>query len=568
MRNAGSFMTAWRRALVLVGIVWCLYLFTTTRSTLWNRDEARYATAVLEMVDSGNYLYPTFNHELRPHKPILIYWLMSVSVRAFGPTELAVRCVATVCVAASCLMVFVIGRHLFSSRSGRWAAAILGTSPLVMVSGTAATTDAALMAAILATLVPFVWAYTDGSRWWHAPCTGAGIGAALLIKGPVGLLVPVLSMIVTTVLARGRSRLGREFRTNLAIASGIGLTLFLAWAIPANAATGGEYARAGFVEGLSRRIFSAMEGHGGDSLSYILYLPYYLVVVSLASFPWVGFLPSAVSALAGARITRRPRHDETDWARSGEGIRILLGGMIVPTLVLMTLPATKMPHYVLPVFPWLALMLAGALETAASGDASRRDRAWLRHGVWVYGLVAITVGVAVMAVPLRLPDFAPAREPLIIAGAVVLAGVPGVVTAQWRGRFRRAARIVLYGTLLWLVVVAALVLPALESITKMEPRLARAVAIQIEAETPVAQYGWYEPALHFYLGGRPIERIYSPRHLLRWAREPGPGLIVITRRALDEVELHDGPVGLREIGSERGISHVDGRRLELVALLR
>lgn len=134
MRYAGSHMTAWRRVLLLVGTLWCIYLFTATRSTLWNRDEARYATAVLEMVDSGNYLFPTFNHELRPHKPILIYWLMSVPVRVFGPTELTVRLVATLCVAASCLMVFAIGRHLFSSWSGRWAAAILATSPLVMLS--------------------------------------------------------------------------------------------------------------------------------------------------------------------------------------------------------------------------------------------------------------------------------------------------------------------------------------------------------------------------------------------------------------------------------------------------
>jgi hypothetical protein len=150
----------------------------------------------------------------------------------------------------------------------------------------------------------------------------------------------------------------------------------------------------------------------------------------------------------------------------------------------------------------------------------------------------------------------------------VMAGAIAAVYTQWQGRFRRAARLVLYGTLLWLVVVAVVVLPALESITKPEPRLVSAVTGFIEAGTPVAQYGWYEPSLHFYLGGRPIKRICSSERLFRWVREPGPGLVVTTRFALDEVELHHGSLGLREIGSERGISHVDGRRLELVALLR
>jgi len=568
VRYAGLQMTAWRRALLLVGILWSIYLFSATRSTLWNRDEARYATAAVEMVGSGNYLYPTFNHELRPHKPILIYWLMSVPVRIFGPTELAVRLPATLCMAASCLMVFAIGRHLFSSRSGRWAAAILATSPLVMISGMAATTDAALMAAILSTLVPFVWAYTDGSRWWHVPVMGTGIGAALLIKGPIGFLVPVLSMITTWVLARGQSRLDRQARINLAIASGIGISLFLAWAIPANLATGGAYGRIGLVGGLSRRVFTAMEGHGGGSLAYLLYLPYYLGVVCLASFPWLVFLPGAARALARGRIAGHPGGEEDDWARSGPGIRTLLGGMILPIIALMTLFATKLPHYILPVFPWLALMEAGALDAAGHGAGSLGGRAWNRLGAWGYGLVAIAVGATLLVGPLRLPELAPARVPLSIAGLVVMVGAIAVVVAQWKCRFHRTAQIVLCGTVLWLVVISVAVLPALESITKLEPQLVNTVEGFIEADTPVAQYGWYEPSLHFYLGGRPVERIISSDRLFQWAREPGLGLIVTTRLALDEVELNHEPLGLREIGSEHGISHVDGRRLELVALLR
>ena len=242
--------------------------------------------------------------------------------------------------------------------------------------------------------------------------------------------------------------------------------------------------------------------------------------------------------------------------------------MILPTLAMMTLVATKLPHYVLPVFPWLALMHAGALETASSGAASRRDSAWLRCGVWPYGLVAVAVGVTFLAGSLRQPDLASARWPLFIAGSVVLAGAVTVVIVQWWGRFRRAAGVLLFGTLAWWVIVAVLVLPALESIVKPDTRLARTVADYIDADTPVALHGWYEPALHFYLGGRPIEHISSSRHLVRWAREPGPGLIITTRSALDEVELDHRPVWLREIGSERGISHVDGRRIELVALLR
>lgn len=145
----------------------------------------------------------------------------------------------------------------------------------------------------------------------------------------------------------------------------------------------------GLVGELSRRVFTAMEGHGGGSLAYLLYLPYYLGVVCLASFPWLVFLPGAARALAGGRIVGHRGADGEDWARSGPGIRTLLGGMILPTIALMTLFATKVPHYILPVFPWLALMEAGALQATPHGAAYQRDRACLRHGVWGYGLVAL-----------------------------------------------------------------------------------------------------------------------------------------------------------------------------------
>ena len=80
----------WAIAAVLLGIL-ALASWLTTRSTLWDRDEPRFAQAAVEMVQSGQLLFPTFNGELRPDKPILIYWLMAIPVSLFGVSEWAVR---------------------------------------------------------------------------------------------------------------------------------------------------------------------------------------------------------------------------------------------------------------------------------------------------------------------------------------------------------------------------------------------------------------------------------------------------------------------------------------------
>jgi len=142
----GSAWTSWRGAIVIAVGILAGYLFITTRSTLWDRDEPRFSRATVEMVESGNYLYPTFNGNLRPDKPILIYWLMSVPVRLLGQTEMAVRLPSVVGTVLTCLLVFFIGKRLWNAKTGLWAMGILATTGLMLFEGTAATADGTLLA--------------------------------------------------------------------------------------------------------------------------------------------------------------------------------------------------------------------------------------------------------------------------------------------------------------------------------------------------------------------------------------------------------------------------------------
>src|SRR5689334_14916683 len=77
-------------AWLLAGFL-ALAIFAATRTTLWDRDEARFGEAAGEMAADGNFLYPTFNGALRPDKPILPYWVMAAAIRLLGRRPLAVR---------------------------------------------------------------------------------------------------------------------------------------------------------------------------------------------------------------------------------------------------------------------------------------------------------------------------------------------------------------------------------------------------------------------------------------------------------------------------------------------
>lgn len=230
--------TSLRTSLALAIAITVFYLALTPWTTLWDRDEPRFARATVEMIESGNYLYPTFNGELRPHKPILVYWLMSLSMRVLGPTEVAARFWSPVGLALAAFFTFLAGRRLYSNRVGLAAMIALAINPLVALEALAATTDALLLAAMTGSLVAFVWIRADGPRAGTVACLVAGLAAGQLLKGPVGLVVPA-GVMGATLIASWRTRPPRlGLLLTLGGAAIASVALFGAWAIPANAATG------------------------------------------------------------------------------------------------------------------------------------------------------------------------------------------------------------------------------------------------------------------------------------------------------------------------------------------
>ncbi len=544
----------------VVAAVVCVLLVIASSSTFFDRDEARYATASLEMAHSGNHLYPTFNHELRAFQPIMVYWLMSTGLRTFGTSEVAVRGVSVAAIAGVLLLVGAIARAFFGS--GVAAALIAGTCPMLLLAGSAATTDATLLFFILLAEAVFVHAWLHGPRRWHVPALGIAIGCALLTKGPVGLVVPALSIGTALVLSRGRSAAG-PFAGKLLLASLIGIAIFLAWGLPANAATGGDYWRIAIAERLPKRIFTAMENHGGEGfIPFLLHLPYYPLVLLIGFLPWSLYLALAPGAFK--HLDLPPAQD--CWARSGSGLRMLLIGMIAPTFVLQTLIVSKLPHYIQPVFPWFAILIAASL-IASRGDAFRTIAA--KRMRLVFLLIAPPVTLAAIALPVitrNWPPAAPFETAAWLIALILAIGLALMAVLFWKDNVASVLPIHAVGMLALLLVCAAFVFPGLEKTIKPAQSLAREIQKQIPANISVASYRWQEPGLNFYLNARRIEHLHHPEEVAAWAGRPAPAVLIFDTADPDNHVVVPG--GFRPLATSAGIDHVQGRRIQLAAYIR
>ena len=539
----------WLIAAILLAIV-VLASWLTTRSTLWDRDEPRFAQAAVEMVESGQWLFPTFNGELRPDKPILIYWLMAIPVSLFGVSEWAVRAWAPIGLGVCAWLTWRVGRRFLSPSSALLAPLILASAPMAVAEGTVATTDAVLLACITGAMACFAGMLAEGWKTRHFLLLALCLGGAQLTKGPVGLAVPLLAMFTALWVLRGKSTFAPGFSLRLFFAVILSVLIFLAWAIPANNATGGEFAARGMGKHVGGRMLQPMEGHGGN---YWLGLFFYVPVIALGFAPWILQLPAALVALWSGKLGDAKQR------------ALLLGWSLAP-FCLMTLVATKLAHYVMPMLPALALAVAAVIDAAERGALDPRELRWMARGAWIFGVILALEVAALVVLSLR-PEAASLRGPVLALGAVILAQGSIAIGLHVKQRWRHAAVAAIAGSVAVWLVLGAFVLPRVEGL-KLAPRMVAAIRGLDFGSLPLATYSFEEPSLNFYWGPRPIRRLVDAAAIDAWLAEAVDGVLVIPDAKRSVLEGRAGAMALREVASIDGFNYSKGKPVKLVALLR
>jgi len=526
-------------------IVIAVYVCVASQSTLWDRDETYYARVAVEMVESGDYLVPTFNGKPWLEKPPMLYWFMSIPMRIFGDGEFACRVCSVVTTVGVLVVISVMGRRLFSPTAGLWAMLVYSLSVMTVVLGTLVLADPPLMLFMVLAMAAFLRSLEPGHFALSAGVLVACLAVAALIKGPMVLLalgVMALGMVVNRRYGWCTTR--NAILWTVALAGAI--LAFAAWAMPVDRATQGQLTDELLGRHVAGRIMQPMQHHGGHDL---LFLPYYFPVVLLGFFPWTLHLPGVVSAVLGGRV-------------GGCRFRNLFLVWVLTPVILMTLVATKLPHYIFFIWPPLSLALGGSIDAAANDLLSERDRRWFRRGVIYFtpAVLFFAVGLAIVPEYARMPDL---RWSCWFAAAIWATAAVLSCRYQLQTRIAASTTVLAIAMAAFAGTVAFGILPAVEHI-KIAPRVGQIVREQVSADTPVAVCGYAEPSLNFYIG-RPIETIHSYRELEEWTGASGSGLLLITTDQLDRLPDHRR---LSPAGSVQGIDYVSGRRLDVRLYLR
>jgi 4-amino-4-deoxy-L-arabinose transferase-like glycosyltransferase len=316
-----------------------LYSIGNSTLPLIDRDEPRFAEASREMLRGGDFLIPHLNGDYRFDKPPLIYWCQVLAFRLLGDNDFAARAPSVLFAALAGVCTILWGSRIFGAPTGIWAGILFASCLQMFVHARAAVADMPMIFFfLLASWASSERLYHARSRlWWWVFYLSLGIG--FLAKGPVALL-PAFFSPLQAFLNRSQYRLN----TSSACAGTLlVLAVIGAWGIPALIATHGEFLQIGLGKHVVQRSLQPMESHGAKGVwGYILFLPFYAITIFVSFAPWSVFLPSTI---------KRLRHSR------GPDENYLIGAILVVVLVF-TLIQTKLPHYVLPVFPMLAMLVA------------------------------------------------------------------------------------------------------------------------------------------------------------------------------------------------------------------
>jgi 4-amino-4-deoxy-L-arabinose transferase-like glycosyltransferase len=515
--------SAW---LCLAGIVLlAAFLFFTRLGAvgLFDADEPAYAVAAREMQETGDWVTPTFNGQPRFDKPVLFYYLIVLAYAAFGVNEFAVRFWPAL--AGVCLAVLVWRLNDRHAPAGTWTAGLVFLlNPLTWVSGRSAVTDMVLVLFLTGCLA---LAYTALTTTEAGACRRAWLGAAacsglaVLVKGPIGLVLPGLILVAFALLT---GRLGWALRRpGLLPGAFLVLALVLPWYLLVLWKEGWAFVDAFLLKHHLRRYIIGVSGH---EQPFWFYVP----VLFVAFFPWSAFLPGALAGAVRRRAGSAARRGAGDW----ETFCLV---WFTVTFLFFSAGQTKLPAYLFPAFPALAFLVAGWIE-----DPATPRRAWRRAAALLAGL-GLPLAAGSAAIPWILRAAAP-RVPALAetpyAGSVhallavlFAAGTAAGAIAAWGAR-RRVAVGALAGMMVLLATAIAQWAVPLAHAVLQGPleTLVLAVRERLRPGDTVVMYGFNAPSVVFYAGRQVVKVERGDREGLR--RELSP-----PRRAYAFVRVRD-----------------------------
>lgn len=329
-------------------------------------DEGRYASVAWTMLQGGDWVVPHFQGVPHLTKPPLMYWLTALCFKWGGVNEWSARLVPALAALGTLLLTWSLGARWWGPRHGFYAVLLLLTAPLFFV--VARLCDPNMLLTFWVTLGFWSWVrWRDDGRPYQRALYYLAHGLAFLTKGPVGCILILLGQLAFR-LAGPRVAPARRLLwwPGVALAAGLGLSWYLL--MVAQQPDRLDY----FVRyELLDRVFTNVHKRGEPFWFFVWVLP-------VAFLPW---LPALAPAFSQGWRSLRTRHPEAGLALQ-----------VVFITVFFSISRSKLPTYILPALPPLALLTAGQIRFDEGGG---------RHFRWAKRLVAVlavTLPVTLMIV--------------------------------------------------------------------------------------------------------------------------------------------------------------------------
>ncbi|MGD9843420.1 MAG: phospholipid carrier-dependent glycosyltransferase [Steroidobacteraceae bacterium] len=466
-------LPAWPIIVLLFGILW----FGTLGSRrLVEPDEGRYAEIPREMLATGDWVTPRLDGLKYFEKPPLQYWATAVAYQTLGQNEFAARLWTGLTGFLGIVLLWFAAGHLFNSRVGYTAAAILASSLLYVVMGHLTTLDMGLSFFLELAVFSFLLAQrsppkSSTERYWMW-VAWAATALGFLSKGLVALILPTFTLLIYTVVTRETSAWKRLYVLS-------GLPLFLLISVPwivAVSLQNPEFPRFFFYHEQFERFLTSV--HERDAPWW-----YFLPLIVVGSLPWLSIFLSSFKSSWCADVNNRFQ------------VRRFLWIWIIAVVTFFSMSHSKLAPYITPIFPAIALLTADSLTRMRTRTAQ-----W--HLFAMAGiLAALAISIALLPNGVAGPDavdLVADLRPFVASGFA--AAACGVVVALWllmRNHQQAAVIAMGLGTLfgLSLLIYGA---DALRT-TRSAHSLAVQLAPQLKPDTTLYSISQYPQTLPFYL---------------------------------------------------------------------
>ncbi len=542
-RSAGILRWLARRPRLILAL-FCLILWTPGIFSLppLDRDESRFAQASKQMLETGDFVDIRFGPLPRYKKPVGIYWMQAAATEIAGlgdRTQIwTYRLPSLLGAILAVWLCFWCARAFAPPETSFLAAALLGGTLLLTGEATIATTDAVLLACLLAAQGVLMRVYlaarsgTDGPSLAVVLAGWLGLGLAILVKGPPAV-VPVMTAVAISLWDRKWAWL-KGTRPLLGLL--VVLIIVAPWILAIGFKSHWQFFQQSLGQDFATKLEGGQESHGA-------WPGYFLAISTVILWPATLFLlPSLGSAIR---------------SRAEPALRFLL--VWAATWVIFELVPTKLPHYVLPTFPALAMMAAVWITTVREASPW-----WEKLLFWIAPVQFLLVLLALAAAPVVLPHVYGSGYLWWALGPAVLLVIVGIaaVWAYARRALLPAALLAIAAPLLIYPATTAGAGPRLTQLW-VSPRAAAAeAALRRDGDPPPALAGYVEPSLVFLLGtktrqtdgrGAAVAGVWQGGLALVENREDGQFKARLAELEADAVE----------VGAVDGFNYSRGRKVHI-----